>query len=303
MRIELNRWMLAAAVAVTLVWSGTSLAATMTDTDFEGFSTGVSVDGQGGWSATGDWDEEVVDLGGNTAWRVSNAATAGSFGDMPFSPRPGGIPTDTVTDPDNSSPDAFAGESSTGAANRRFFAEFDFKTVTGAPQPGLSVTVSADNGSGGRQSFIDIEESAVATSGIDIVTFDVDDDGNFLPATTIAAGLSYTDWHTVGMEVLFNDGPDNDVVNYYVNGSLVHTATSWEEFYSNQQAAQHPLGVPVQSLLFRLSSGAVPAVEGQGFYIDNVSTLVVPEPTSLALVGLSCVALMGSIPWRRRLSA
>ncbi len=259
-------------------------------TDFESFTTGVSVNGQGGWSSTGSWDEEVVDVGGNNVWRVSNASTGGSFGDMPFAPRPGGIPTDTVNDPVNSSPGSFAGESSTGATFDRFFAEFDFRSATGAAQTGLSITVSGDNGMGGRHGFFDLEDNG---TGIDIITFDVTTGGSFVGPTTIASSLSYTDWIKIGIEVLFYDGADNDVVNYYLNDTLIHTGTSWEQFYTNHQAALHPNGVPIQTLIYRISGTAVPAVSGGGFHIDNVTTEVsdIPEPATMVLIGTGIAAM------------
>ncbi|MCA9413645.1 MAG: PEP-CTERM sorting domain-containing protein, partial [Candidatus Omnitrophica bacterium] len=215
-----------------------------------------------------------------------------SFGDMPFSPRDGGVVADPTTDPVNGNPDAFAGESSTGATFRRFFACFDFKSATGIAQNGLSVTVSADNGSGGRQSFFDLEDNG---SGIDVTTYDYGA-GAFAGPVTIASGLSYADWINIAVEVLFYDGAGNDVVNYYLNGSLIHTSTSWEEYYNDYQATQHPLGVPVQSLLYRVSDPVgIASVSGGGFYIDNVKTEVtdIPEPTTIALIGAGVAALAG----------
>jgi len=240
-------------------------------TDFEGFKTGASINGQNGWGRTGPYDEQVVNAGGNTVWRVSNAVTSGSFGDMPFAPRLGGIPTNTVTNPTNDSPGAFAGESSTGTSLRVFQAKFSFRSATGAPQPGARITVSADNGQGGRQSFIAIADTG---AGLEVSTFDVDSGGNFIGPIVIAAGLSYTKWHTTSVEIRFKDGPDNDVVRYFVNGKRVHTNGSWEQFYRNFQAALHPLGVPVQTLLFRLSGTPAPAALGGGFYIDKLSLSV-----------------------------
>ena len=249
---------------------GTLHALPLNGTGFAGFTTATSVDSQGGWGSTGTWDEEVVDDGtGNNVWRVSNATTAGSFGDMPFAPRPGGIPTDTVNDPVNSDPLFFAGESSTGAGFTHFFGRFSFRSATGAPQPGLRITVSIDNGSGGRQSFVALSDTGF---GIDIDTFDVDRNGNFNGPITIASGLSYTAWHTVEMQAHFVQGPRNDKIKYLVNGKLVHVGPSWEEFYRNFQATLHPKGVPVQTLLFRLSGDAAPSVDGGGFFIDNVFT-------------------------------
>ncbi len=256
-------------VFVLVFSAGVVLATTLSSTDFEGFTTGVSVDGQGGWSSAPKWDEDIVDDAGNTVWRISNAVFAGSFGDMPFAPRPGGLSM-TSADPVGGNPQYFAGESSTGADNTEFFGSFDFKSSTGAPQPGLRITVSADNGQGGRQSFFSIEDNG--STGLNVTTFNVLPDGSFDGPITIAEDLSYTDWHSVGVDLEFIDGPSNDVVRYFVNDSLVHTDTSWEQFYTNHQPALHPLGVPVQTLLFRISSGTSTDVTGDGFYIDNVHT-------------------------------
>lgn len=247
---------------------GSAHAVPLSGTGFSDFNTGVSVDGQGGWSSDNPaWDEEVVLDGTNYVWRVSNAVTAGSFGDMPFAPRPGGIPDDTVNDPDNNDPLFFAGESSTGASFRQFLGEFSFRSKTGAAQPGLRITVSIDNGQGARQSFVALEDTG---SGINVTTFDLDEDGNFIGPITIAQGLSYTDWHTIGMEAFFEDGTNNDRVKYFVDGELGHEGPSWEQFYRNFQPTLHPLGVPVQTLLFRLSGTAAPTVIGNGYYIDNI---------------------------------
>lgn len=249
---------------------GSAFAVPLSGTGFSDFVTNTSVNGQGGWGSTGSWDEKVVNDGtGNNVWRVSNAITSGSFGDMPFAPRPGGIPNDTVTDPDNSDPLFFAGESSTGAAFKQFSGEFSFRSATGVAQPGLRITVSIDNGQGARQSFVALQDTG---SGIDVETFDVDKSGNFIGPISIAKDLSYTDWHTIGMEAFFKDGPNNDRVKYFVDGKLVHTGQSWEQFYRNFQLALHPLGVPVQTLLFRLSGTAAPAVIGGGYFVDNVFT-------------------------------
>jgi len=250
--------------------SGPAYALPLSGTGFADFATGTSVNGQGGWVSTGSWDEQVVDDGtGNNVWRVSNAITSGSFGNMPFAPRPGGIPTDTVNDPVNSDPLFFAGESSTGAAFDRFLGQFSFRSATGAAQPGLRITVSIDNGQGGRQSFVALRDSG---SGIDIDTSDVDNNGIFIGPITIASGLSYTKWHTVGMQAQFVKGSKNDKVKYIVNGKVVHVGQSWEQFYRNFQASLHPKGVPVQTLLFRLSGTAAPSVSGGGYFIDNVFT-------------------------------
>lgn len=294
------------ALAGALV-SGTAMAVPGSFTDFEGFTTGASVDGQGGWSATGPFDESVVDDGGNTVWRISNAVTAGSFGDQPFAPRPGGIVADSTVDPVNGNPNSFAGESLTGATHNRAVLGFDFRSATGAGQAGLAVTFSADNGSGGRQGFISIRDSGAG--GLDVVTFDVDSSGGFpgFPGApnVLATGLSYDEFHSFSMEILFNDGPDNDVINYFIDGLLVHTAGSWEQFYINHQPALHPFGVPVQTGIFRVSGTAEPNNSGNGLFIDNVlvdlSSQSVPEPGAIVLFGIGLIGL-GVLRRRRKLT-
>ena len=237
-------------------------------TDFEGFNGDASINGQNGWGVSNPaYDQKMVDFDDNTVWRVSNAVTSGSFGDMPFAPRLGGLPTDTVLNPTNHSPGAFAGENRTGTTLDVFKGKFSFRSATGAPQLGARITVSADNGQGGRQSFIAINDTG---AGLEISTSDVDSAGNFNSPIVIASGLSYKKWHTTSVEIRFKDGADNDVVKYFVDGKRVHKGQSWEQFYTNFQFDAHPLGVPVQTLLFRISADAVPSVLGGGYYIDNV---------------------------------
>jgi len=269
---------------VMLGFGSTAFAGQLSFTDFEGFITGISVDGQGNWKVDTNvgFDERVVDdTTGNIVWRVSNAVTSEAFGNQPFAPCPGGIPADGI-DANNSidggnleavagDPDSFAGETSTGAALRRFYAEFNFKSATGSAQPGLRVTVSADDCEGARHSFIALEDDG---HGIHVITFDNNRAGHFPGPITIAQGLSYTEWHTFAVEVIFRDGEANDIVRYYVDGKFVQQGGSWEQFYRNFQADLHPDGVPAQTLLFRLSPPAVLDVSGGGYFIDNVLTMV-----------------------------
>lgn len=277
--------MTAASVGILSIFAGPSNAGELSFTDFEGFSTDTTVDGQDGWTVVGNFDEKVVDDGsGNIVWRVSNAVTSGAFGNQPFAPCPGGVPSDIDLDGaieanngtgdmeavDNS-PDSFAGETSTEAVFARFFAEFNFTAATASAQPGLSITVSADNWAGARQSFIDIEDNG---NGLNIISFDVNRNGRFGGPITIAQGLSYADWHTFAVEVVFREGDANDIVRYFVDGKLVHTNGSWEQFYQAFQASLHPDGVPVQTLLFRLSGADAPGLNGDGLYVDNVFTAV-----------------------------
>lgn len=273
---------------------------------FTGFTVGQSIDGQGGWAknnnpaqqVAGIIDELVVDDGGNTVWRVSNAVTSGSNADYPHAPRPAGIPVTPANDPVLGQPNLFAGESTTGAAHRRFIYDFDFKSATGSAQTGLSIIFAPGNGIYARMSFVDIEDNG---SGLDLNFAEVDAMGNFVD-TAINAGLNYTDWHNLRLELDFVDGAANDIVRVYLNEALVHTGTSWETYYTTNSAAmlEYPNGVAVQTMAIGVSGTAAPGLAGQGLYIDNVDISVgpIPEPGHLAL----CVALagFGCVLWRRR---
>ncbi len=286
---------------------------TLSSTDFTGFATGISVAGQGGWGIGMTTPNIVVDetvvaeAGGNVVFRLSNAVTSGDINDIPFAPRPAGIPNfpgDTISNPVLGSPELFAGEASTTASHRRFYASFQFKSATGAAQPGLFISVSADNGAGGRMSYVGLEDTG---AGIDLITYDIDAAGDFGGAQTIASGLSYSDWHEVAFEILFQEGPSNDVVTFYLDGSPIHTGTTWEAYFAATQASSYPLGVPVQTLLFNVGGSAVPANSGNGYYFDNVLIQVGEAPTTIPtlsqwaqlLLGLGVLAVGG---WRYRAS-
>jgi hypothetical protein len=77
-----------------------------------------------------------------------------------------------------------------------------------------------------------------------------------------------------------NDGPSNDVVKVWIDGNLVHSGTSWENYYrydSEASAEQSPR--IVKTLEFRESGTATPADAGKGFLFDNLSTQSLTTPS------------------------
>ena len=80
---------------------------------------------------------------------------------------------------------------------------WDFKSATGAAQPDLSLTVSP----GGTQSTLRMSYLNMVDSGagFDLVFYDTIG-STFNGPTTVASGLSYTDWHKVEMFIEFVDG-------------------------------------------------------------------------------------------------
>jgi hypothetical protein len=123
-------------------------------------------------------------------------------------------------------------------------------------------------------SYVGIEDTG---AGFDVSFFETTPGGVF-PGTTIASGLSYTDWHQVDIYIEFVDGlkvdlSGNDIVTVQVDGITVHTGTTWESFFAeNPGSFQSPIAV--DALLFRASGGLVIPERlerlGDGFFFDNV---------------------------------
>jgi hypothetical protein len=237
---------------------------------FDTFATGT-VHSQEGWSSSGPYDQEVVpntygfSTFGCQSLRISNAVTSGSFGDQTFSYSVANEAGET---------DALNNGMSGGSRQNHFEAEFEIASTKSTQQPGLFMSVSPDRGDGARMSYLGFTDAA---GGIDVIFYDVTtvtDPATFSP-TTVATGLSRAVSHTIKFEMDFVDGPSNDVVKIYIDGVLVHTGTSWENYYRYDDESNPGLANPysrtVDSLLFRASGSAVPGNDGFGYLVDNVN--------------------------------
>ena len=239
---------------------------------------------QDDWSSAGPYDHFVVNNTvpptsysypsfGVQSLRISNAVTSGSFGDQTFSKR-------TFN---------YAGESESqcsiwclaGTRQRHFEVEWDFASTTpAAVQTGLAVTASPDRGDGARMSFVRLRDTP---SGLAVDFVDVQGvnrippacgQANFVEATAVASGLNRAVPHTIRLTMDLLEGPSNDIVRVYVDGSLRHTGTSWEDYYRFDCEAVAHLGMPpaVNRILYRTSSNPpVPTTLGLGFVFDNLS--------------------------------
>jgi hypothetical protein len=280
------RLAISTAIGLSAIAAQTS-ADTVSAINFEAFSTGT-VNSQDDWSSLGAagsgcaiYDHAVVINSsapatfGTKSLRISNAVTSGCFGDQTFSKSLVDAAGESVASADG-------GTVSGGTRQSHFEAQWDFaSTVPGSEQPGLAVVASPDRGDGARMSWIQMADTP---AGLAVNFYDYRDehvagttsnladgcgasDDFFL--TNIASGLDRTAPHTVKVSMDFLEGPRNDVVRVWVDGALVHTDTSWEDYFRYCEATD--TSRTVDSILLRTGGTAVPATAGQGFLIDNLS--------------------------------
>lgn len=234
-------------------------------TTFDTFGLG-SVNGQYGWASVGSYDQAVVkniygfENFGCQSLRLSNAVTSGAFGDQTFS-------YSTVNEAGEA--DSTNNGQSGGVRQNHYEAQFDIASTQSGVQPGLVISVSPDRGDGSRMSYLRFEDSE---AGINVYFDDVqgtDSSANFVE-TLVASDLSRATSHSVKFVIDYVDGPSNDVVQIYIDGDLVHTGTTWENYYrydSESNAEQTPR--TSDSLIFR-AGGSPAATSGKGFLFDNV---------------------------------
>jgi hypothetical protein len=224
-----------------------------------------NINGQNGWTKTGPYDAAVATVSsfpaassygfGTQALRMSNSVTSVSFGDQTFAP-----------------PLSNAAGESTGF--NHFDATFSIGTALATQQAGLTLSVSPDDGTGGRMSYLRFEDQA---DGVHVFFDDVTDPG---PLGTVAtfnehdiATLDRAHAHTVRFSIDFVPGAGNDVVKIYIDGVQKATGTTWENYYryDPEQAGNHNAVPVTKTLLFREGGTPVATNNGNGFLIDGVS--------------------------------
>lgn len=248
------------------------------------------MDTQDSFGANYTWDEEVVTVAGENVWRISNAITKGSFSDQPmtytscekagetgsalFNVRPLGNALGTPL------PGAYA-------TSNQLYWRVSFKSATGAAaQPGLNIELASNaKYTSWRMSRLVIRD---AGNGFNLTA--IDTFGNITSGATIsiftpiASGLSYTEFHTIETRILFVDGitdlgnnivGGNDVLQVYLNGTLIHTGSTNEaDYYVSPASATEGLAPPrrqaTDCLMFRVSGTAVTGTFDKGFYFSDV---------------------------------
>jgi len=174
-------------------------------------------------------------FGSGPALRISNAKTSGSFGDQTFSP-------------------------AVDAAKSHFESSFTIGTTTNAEQPGLAISVSPDNGEGGRMSYLRFVDE---TDGVHVY-FDDFRKGDFQESDI--ATLTRTAPHTIRFMLELKKGSDGAKI--FIDGKQVVRGTTWEGFYPAVQGKPAPT---VSKMLFRAAGDAAGTVGQGGFLIDNVA--------------------------------
>ena len=267
-----------------LCLTGLATAESLGPINFESGYMAGDINGQNGWSKTGTFDAAVANVAdfpaaagygfGTKALRISDAVTSGSFGDQPFSPGLANEAGETA---------ASSGGPAIGTRQKHFEVSFQIGTTKATEQPGLHATMSPDRGDGGRMSYLRFDDLA---NGVHVYFDDVTDPG---PLGTTAdfneraiATLSRTASHTVRMTIDYNDGPGNDVVQVFIDGALVTTGGTWEDYYrfDPEQAGGGNLVPTVDKVLFRESGTADAGNAGQGFLIDNIGLTSSATPTT-----------------------
>lgn len=235
-----------------------------------------SISGQDGWgnAVNPAYDQGVVanifgftSFGGQSL-RISDAVTSGSFGDWIFA-KP---LTDAVGEVESTN-----GTFSPGTLQRHFEMQFDIASTSLTQQPGLHVSVSPDRGDGSRMSYLRFVDQA---DGIHVFFDDVTNpthaiNGESWNETDIAI-LNRSTAHTIKLSLDTLDGPDNDVVKVWVDGTQKITGTSWEDYYRyDTEATGEMTPRIVKTVIFQSRTGSGPvtnlADQGKGFLFDNLS--------------------------------
>jgi hypothetical protein len=274
-----------------------------------------TVDMQNGWTTrdsfltsttVGRWDQQIKYVsdanGSRNVFRMSNAITSSTYASQVFSATSGQVAGETNAalwnnrGTNGSAPTA--PQYGAYASTNTFYSKLAFRSATGAAQSGLSLTLSASaKQSTVRMSWLQLQDTG---SGFNLNVYEVGGNGSFpATSTTVASGLSYTDLHTIEMGITFVDGLStiggqsfgNDVLQIWLNGSLIHTGSTWESYYNSFEAITPGTRrvQAVDSMLFRVSGTAATANSGNGFYFEDfaIGNTIVPAPGAIALLGLA----------------
>ncbi|MDB5432933.1 MAG: type secretion C-terminal target domain, partial [Caulobacter sp.] len=237
---------------------------------FQNFGLGAITSGENGWTVAGSHDQEVVDLGGEHGHvlRMSSDPSNNDFSG----------PVSVALTP-------HTGEPGTSAAYSTATMSFDLKPVAGADGSRLEVDLGNTQHTD-RNNFMVIENIGggirFAVANPD-TTGDFPDAGGAFPTDwhTLATGIDASVWHHVEIKVDYIDGPDNDVIEIFVDGVSIGTTTTFENYHDgspNGVGLDHDVAAEsyqTDAIFFRGADNGQPQDgpngQNQGFYFDNLS--------------------------------
>ena len=222
------------------------------------FTMNISIDGQDGWfvDPSGNFNEKLMNVGatahaGVGVWFINNTITSSGFGNQPQSPAFTKASGETTV-------------RSVGAGDS-MATEFWIRTVSGSAD-GTSFTMSFSPTSADRHDYLRIINDLDVDGGFRMFAID----GLTLNQThSVATNMPRGQWIKIKVINTNPDGPSNDIVDVYVNGVLVNSHTTWEDW----RRAIPATTLAVNRMLFRMSIQATtddPSFTSpQGFYIDD----------------------------------
>ncbi len=96
----------------------------------------------------------------------------------------------------------------------------------------------------------------------------------------LRAGVDPSIWHDIELRLTYVDGANNDVIGVYLDGELIGTTSTFENYRDalNSDHAANAEANQTSRIIFRTKDAGQPhdgpSGENQGFYFDNVTSTV-----------------------------
>src|SRR5262245_28993781 len=260
--------------------------------DFEDMALGPIANGENGWVVQNPTVDQAVVVdphnAGNQVFRISSDPSNGAF-QGPYTPAARDVNGIVVT----------AGEPQTSANYSGHSISFDFAPVVPGDNSRIEVDFARANATD-RNNFMVIEQTS---HGIRIAVSEPTTTNGFTtdnppPASntfphdwrTLVSGVDSTEPHHMELRLTYVDGPNNDVIEVYLDGNLIGTTTSFEnyrDFSTDPHAAAFPGATHADNaeanqtnrIIFRESNNGQPedgsgTGDNRGFYFDNLTSKI-----------------------------